>query len=248
MTEVNWSVKGEGRDALLLHGWGGSIESLEELQLRLSDKGYKVYNLDLPGFGSSEKLKSVMDLADYAEFIGDFIGENKLINPVLVGHSFGGKIAAKYCIDENNKVSQLILINSSGIKPRNSLKKSIFRMLSKVGKFIFSLPLLRRAEPFAQKFLYKGLVREVDYLNADDMRETMSMVVDEHLDDELEKIQNDTLIIWGENDSYVPLWMGQRFTELIPQSKFVMVEDATHGLPLHDPAIVANQIEKFLAN
>lgn len=246
--EINFKAKGEGRDMLVLHGWGGSILSLQPLADILSTKGYKVWTCDLPGFGASPKSKSTMSLADYAEFIGEFIELHQLHNPILVGHSFGGKIAANYCITNGNLISELVLIDASGIKSKNSAKKSILKNVSKVGKGIFSLPGLRRLEPLAEKAFYKGVVREHDYYDAEEMKSTLARVVEEHLDNTIPKIKNRTLVIWGSNDSYVPLWMGKKYQELLPRAELVIIPDATHGLPLHNPAIVAEHIDNFLSH
>ncbi|KXK08293.1 MAG: Pimeloyl-(acyl-carrier protein) methyl ester esterase [candidate division WS6 bacterium OLB21] len=67
-----------------------------------------------------------------------------------------------------------------------------------------------------------------------------------NLDQEIEKIEEDTLIIWGEKDSQTPLWMGKLLSEKIKNSRLEIIENATHGLPIKQPELVANLIYTYI--
>ncbi len=225
--EIEKTTKGNGQDILLLHGWGGNIESLHGLQEQLANKGYRVTNVSLPGFGKSEVPSEPWFMKDYALFIEELILGLKLKKPILVGHSFGGKVGIKMVLEFPYLISKLILINASGIKPKNSLKKLVFGTVSKILG-----PILPRK---LKDFGYKYIVGETDYMNSGNMKETFKNIVNEHFDVELSQIDVPTQIIWSEKDTYVPLWMGERLHSLIPHSSFEIVREATHGLPLTDP-------------
>lgn len=247
--KVNYSVKGEkkGLKVILLHGWGGSINSLALLQDALVEKGYEVYNMDLPGFGESQDLSQPMSLEDYTSYIARFIKELKLEKAVLVGHSFGGKIAMTVGINNPELISGLVLINASGIKPQNSLKKVAYLIPSKLFGLIFKLPVLNIFYSVVRKIYYKLLVREQDYFKASPVQQkTMQNVVNTHLDNKVSRINSPTLIIWGSQDKQTPLWQGRKLATLIPNSRLEIVDEATHGLPLKQPAVVANLISMFL--
>ncbi len=243
--KIEYSQMGEGEDLLLLHGWGGSIESLKGLQNELSKK-YKVTNISLPGFGQSEAPKISWSLKDYSLFLEELILELKLKRPILAGHSYGGKISIKLALEFPELISKLILINTSGIKPKNTLKKTIFGLGSKVAKVLGS-PLPTRIKNKIKELGYRYIVREHDYLKSGSLKETFKKIVNEHYFEELKTIKIPTLIIWSEKDSYVPVWMGVKMRNLIPNSKFIMVENQTHGLPIKNPKLVAEFIISYLS-
>jgi len=238
--KIDYSQKGNGEDLLLLHGWGGSIESLAPLQEELS-KFYKVTNISLPGFGESEAPEKAWELKDYALFLEDLILKLKLKRPTVVAHSFGGKISIKFALEFPELISRLVLVAASGIKPKNSVKKFIFGAAAKTFGLLTSL-LPKKSKEKAKEFFYKYIVRERDYLNAGALKETFKKIVNEHFDQELTQIKVPTFIIWGEKDTYVPIWMGVRMRTLIPNSRLEMIEGETHGLPIHNPKLVAKLI------
>lgn len=243
---INYSVSGEGKALVLLHGWGGSSKSLEGLQELLAADGFKVYNIDLPGFGTSETPEQPMNLADYVESLRIVFAELKLEKPVIVGHSFGGKVAIAYTAKYQDKVAALVLVNSSGINPKNELKKSAYLLPSKIFGKLFELPLLNIIKPLVRKLYYKLIVGETDYLQAGAMQETLKLVVNEHLDSEISTLKLPTLIIWGEQDTYTPLWQGKEMSRLMPSARFEVVQGATHGLPLKQPEVVADLILRYI--
>lgn len=232
-----------------MHGWGGSANSLSKLQDDLVEKGFLVYDLDLPGFGKSPLTKEVMDMDDYANEVKKMIKDRKIENPILIGHSFGGKIATKIAIEDPSLISGIVLIAASGIKPDNENKKNIFKNISRFGKKIFSLPVLKSIYKPVRKFYYYYIVRERDYFNAGEkLAKTFEKVNSEFYGDLLGLIDIPTLIIWGELDSITPLWMGKEYSEKIKRAKLEVVEGVGHNLPLIKPEIVSEIIYNYLTN
>jgi len=244
--KINYTVKGDGPSIILMHGWGGSSASLKPLQEQLAGKGFQVFNLDLPGFGQSEMFKKVMDLTDYVEFLQAFIERMNIYKPVLVGHSFGGKIAVAYAAKYQVKLSRLVIIAASGINPRIEKKQRNLQRTAKFfGKF-FNLPGLRFSKPLVRKLFYKTIVKESDYLKAGKLKETFKNVIKEHVNLLLDKIKIDTLVIWGEKDGITPLWQGKKLAQGISNARLEVIEDATHNLPLVMPELVAKIISLFI--
>lgn len=226
---------------IVLHGWGGSLQSLTPLSQHLSKLIYHpIYNLELPGFGDTKMTKDVMDTESYAQYVNDFIEAHNLEKIILVGHSFGGKTSIKFTLEYPEKVEKLILINPSGIKPRNSIKKTVFKTVSLLA------PSSIKNSKIIRTIFYKKIVKENDYLNAKVLKKSLSKIVNEHYDNVLKEINCTTLLIWSEKDSYVPLWMGELMNSHIPNSKLEIVEGETHGLPLTNPEKTANIISVFL--
>ncbi|MBP9758356.1 alpha/beta hydrolase [Candidatus Dojkabacteria bacterium] len=226
---------------IILHGWGGSLNSLNPLAENLSKSvKNRIFNLELSGFGSTPVSKDVMNTSDYANFVYDFLKEKNIKKYILVGHSFGGKTSIALTLKHSEMIEKLILVNSSGIKPKNSAKRKFFKVL------ISLVPTKVKDIGFLKKIFYKKIVRENDYLNSGKLSKSLSKIVSEHFDKELNHIQTPTLIIWSEKDKAVPLWMGEFLNSEIKTSKFIVVKDKTHGLPLTNPEIVSDIITEFL--
>lgn len=226
---------------LLLHGWGGNLQSLyplaNELSIILSNK---VVNLELPGFGSTPIMKDLMGTADYSNFVYEFLNSRNIKKCILIGHSFGGKTSINLTLKHPEIIEKLILINSSGIKPKNSIKKKIFKT------FVSFIPQKIKDIAILKQIFYKKIVREYDYLEAGELKKSLDKIVGEHFDDKLHNIKIPTLIIWSQKDNAVPLWMGEFMKSKINNSKLIVVKNKTHGLPLKEPKMVSKLINDFL--
>src|SRR3989339_22988 len=156
---------------VILHGWGASAKSYDKLKPLLEQKGISVFVFDLPGFGSEPAPPSAWAVDDYVEWVREKIvnieknanqtssqptpyqvgGEKRI---ALFGHSFGGRIAIKLAARYPEKIEKLILCDAAGITPRPKAALNLFRIISVVGKAIFSLPILNYIKPVAKKFIY----------------------------------------------------------------------------------------------
>ena len=84
------------KDAIvLLHGWGQNIEMMQMLGEPFKNE-YRIIIVDFPGFGLSPEPKRVMDVNDYTILIEELLKKLKVKNPILIGHSFGGRVSVKY--------------------------------------------------------------------------------------------------------------------------------------------------------
>lgn len=223
---INYTDEGAGIIVLLLHGWGGNIQTMKPIANILKDK-CRVITLDLPGFGESDLPSSPWNSYDYAECIKKFIKALELDNIVLFGHSHGGRISiilsSKY-----NFVKKLILIDSAGIIPKRKLKYYIkvysFKMLKKIYVTLSNgNSEEQKLEQFYKKF------GSTDYQESTGvMRQTMVKVIHDNLIDLLPTITAPTLLIWGENDQDTPLYMGKLMEEKIKDSGLIILKDAGH--------------------
>jgi pimeloyl-ACP methyl ester carboxylesterase len=218
-----------------------------------------------------------MNMDDYAQAIEDFIEENHIFEPIIVGHSFGGKLAIKLALRSqvaskaasqqpsqaasqqpsqsaapkptSNQVAKIVLINSSGIKPKNDSKRSLFSNISTFGKNIFSASFLKPLYNPIRKFYYYYIVRERDYFNAGEkLQKTFININSENYDELLNQVLVPTLIICGADDKVTPLWMGEKLKAEIAGSKLIVVENAKHNLPIISPEIVSEIIYNNIYN
>ena len=113
-----------GRPVIIMHGWGCRAETMALFEdcITSTYPECAVYNLDLPGFGMSEEPDKVYGIEDYTDTIERFADSIGLDAPILIGHSFGGRIAILY--SSRRPVSGVILVDAAGVKPRRKLKSS----------------------------------------------------------------------------------------------------------------------------
>ena len=102
--KINYEILGRGDTILLLHGWGGSLESLRVLGLKLKDVGYNVMLIDLPGFGQSDKQQKSFSLDDYADIVEEFLAKQGIRKLYVFGHSFGGSVAIKIIHERKKRI------------------------------------------------------------------------------------------------------------------------------------------------
>lgn len=245
---INYLVKGEGKNKiLLLHGWGSNVTLFNNIIDNLS-KSYTVYALDLPGFGKSSEPQCSWNVDNYVEFVIDFIKYMKIDELSLLGHSFGGRIIIKMSTRDNLtfKISKIILIDSAGILPKKNKAQTIKTRIYKLFKKILSNSIIKRFCPNALEILKKKFGSE-DYKNATKtMRETLVKIVNEDLEQLLNKIKQPTLLIWGENDTATPIEDAKIMEKLIKDSGLVVVKNAGHYSFLEQPFFVNKVLDSFL--
>lgn len=243
---IRYDVTGDGpRAVIVMHGWGCKASTVDLLARAASGKGTTVYNLDLPGFGESSEPDEVWGVEQYTVLIEEFAKKNGIKKPILIGHSFGGRLAIVFA--SRNEVEKLILVDAAGIKPRRNLKY-YFKVYSfKTGKKL--LPLLlgkNRAAKIIER--WRGKAGSSDYAQASSkMRAIMSRVVNEDLTSLLPEIKAPTLLIWGEKDTATPLRDARTMERLIPDAGLVSYPDAGHYSFLDRPAQTIAVIENFIA-
>lgn len=204
----------KNRTIVMLHGWGQNIEMMKFIGDKLDED---VLIIDLPGFGKSKEPDTVLSIYDYANLVHDLITNLEIKNIILIGHSFGGKIALAYA--SKYKVEKLVLLAS----PFKS-KESKINIRTKVLKKLKKVPGLNKLEEFAKKH-----IGSTDYKNASGiMREILVKHVNLDITEDVKKITCPTLIIWGDNDECVPVSDGKLLEKLIKDSGLIVFEGCTH--------------------
>ena len=210
--DFHYTVQGSGSPIVLMHGWGCNLTTLASIET-VAAENHTVYNVDFPGFGKSEEPSEVWGVEKYTQLIEAFIKLENIENPILLGHSFGGRVGILY--SSRNKVKKLILVDAAGVKPRRSLKYYFKVYTYKIGKCLMPLIYGKKG---AQKRIEDMRAKRgsSDYNNASPMmRAILSKVVNEDLKYCMPKITAPTLLIWGENDTATPLRDAQIMEKLM---------------------------------
>lgn len=222
MKAIHFKIEGEGQPMVFLHGWGLSSQTMEPLYEAFKSQ-YKVCVIDLPGFGISGEIEGYETFDDYLQWFADFLREQELMNPIIVAHSFGCRLAIRYAAE--NPCCSLVLTGAAGIKKPLTMKKKLavmkYKLLKQLGKGKQSGSVdYQQASPFLKKVLVQ--------------------VINEDLSVFLTKIKAPTLLIFGDEDHETPLWMGQKMVKLIPTSAMIIFEGDDHFAYLH-------QMKRFIA-
>lgn len=242
---VNYITAGEGQPVLLLHGWGSSIAPYRQL-IDLLQRKYFVIALDMPGFGMTEEPKQPMNVDDYVDFVLEFLKLFDISRLCLVGHSFGGRVIIKMANRSLPfSIDKIVLIDSAGIRPQPSGKKTARQTIYKLGKWFATRKLIVRLFP---GFLEKLRVRfgSADYAAASPMmRQCLVRVVNEDLSHLLPGIQPPTLLVWGENDTATPLSDAKQMERDIPNAGLAVIRGAGHFSFVEQPVIFRNIMASF---
>ncbi len=185
------------KSILFLHGWGSNKEIMQQAFGNYLTNYRHIY-VDMPGFGSTPN-SVVLTTSDYAGIIKNFL---ELVGgaDIVVGHSFGGKVAT--LLNPNT----LVLLSSAGI-----LVPKPFSIRTKIALF-------KLLKPFGGAKIRKMFISSDAKDMDQNMYETFKNVVDEDFEDNFCNVKSKALLFWGKDDTATPLWSGKKIASLIPEA------------------------------
>jgi pimeloyl-ACP methyl ester carboxylesterase len=232
--------EGTGPEVVVLHGWGGRIESMAPVIGCLSED-FRVTAIDLPGFGESPTPRGVWGAPDYAAYVRDLLGELGIERAFFVGHSFGGMTSLYLAAVHGELVEKLALISPSGVRTPPSARARARKAVGRAGRAAGKLgPPGRRVKAA----VYDRLGSD-DYKQAGPMQPILVRVVNEDVSPLLSRVKASTLVVWGENDEAVPLAGMQKMEQLMPDAAVVVFENAGHFAYLDDQARFCRIVRHF---
>ena len=186
---VSYVQYGEGpKDVVLLHGWGQNIEMMDFIGKHLENCRVTIF--DLPGFGKALEPKYAMNVTNYADWLNLCLCMMKIRNPILVGHSFGGRVAVKYASKFPTEKVVLLATPIIRRKHRLNLKEVLYKVVKGT----------------ALEDVVRKKVGSTDYNNASQMmRDILVRVVNEDLLSDAKKINSPTILLAGTKDTAVSL-------------------------------------------
>jgi pimeloyl-ACP methyl ester carboxylesterase len=240
---ASYTEEGEGDAILLLHGWGCAAHTFRDIQSALS-RAYKVYAVDFPGFGQSEEPKEIWGCEEYARWTEELVRKLNIQTPIVLGHSFGGRVAL--ILNSKITIKKLILTGSAGLIMDTDIEKR--KGSSKLGlvKGILEKTLPKSAFDWVKDKTIQQM-GSADYRNANpQMREILKKVISEDLQTYAVKVTIPTLLIWGENDQDTPVAMGRKFESLMPGSELHILSGTGHYAFIDRKEEFLNLTERFL--
>ncbi len=243
--KINYVEKGEGDPVLMLHGWGSSVVPFNGIINLLSLK-YRVIAVDFPGCGQSDTMSEPWTVDNYCDFVLKFCSTVGITDPILIGHSHGGRVIMKLVGEKMINPPKVIFLDSAGLIPKKSFKKK-FRIASfKLIKRVLTLPVIKK---FSGKLLEKARNHygSADYKSAPEvLRKTMVSVVNTDLRHLLPAFSCPTLLIWGENDTDTPLRDAKIIESLVPDAGLCVIKGAGHFAFLDNAVQTAAILKSFL--
>ncbi len=226
---------------VFLHGWGADKSSF--LWMKNYFYSHTLIFLDFPGFGESLEPEVSWSVFDYVEDLKKLLDQFEIDSLVLVGHSFGGRVAIKFSYLYQNDYNEfkVCLIDSAGILPRRNLK-----YYYKIYKYKLVKKIAKKCKKYEKTLSKYG---SNDYKQLSNvMKETFKKVVNEDLSFEAKFISKPAIIIWGSKDKDTKLYMAKKLHKLITRSELHIIKNAGHYSFLDNPSEVLFLLDTFIKN
>ena len=238
---------GSGKPVILIHGWPLSNEMWEYQVETLVENNFRVITYDRRGFGKSSQPWNGYSYDSLTDDLKSIIDQLELTDVTLVGFSMGGGEVVRYFSRHGGKnVSKAVLISSitpfllrttdnpEGRNPEdneertNTIKNDRIDFIDNFGKSFFGISLLNK--PLSTPLLeYYRMLCSVASPHA--TLECAKSFSTTDFRDEMSSINVPTLIIHGDEDDIVPIEISsEKASQLIPNNKFIIYEEAPHGL------------------
>lgn len=253
---IRYGQLGEGPPMVLVHGTPWSSFNLRHLIQHLSRK-YTVYFFDLLGYGQSSKDEGDVSLDVQSKVLDCLLDHWELNNPIIVGHDFGGATALRTHLLNGRRFKKIILVDPVAVSPWGS---PFFRHVNAHEAAFAGLP------EYIHEAIVRAYVKTAAHSPLDEV--TLNRIVspwlgeqgkaafyrqiaqaDSKYTDEVQKryhkITTPTLILWGREDSWIPLERGEALHDMIPESTLRIIDNAGHLVIEEKPDELTKEILDF---
>ncbi len=234
--------EGDGEVLMLLHGLFGALSNFFDI-INHFKCNYRVVIPILPLYDLPLEETSVLGYVDYVE---RFVKFKKYDKSIVLGNSLGGHIALIYALKNPDKIKAVVLTGSSGLFESamgdSYPKRGDYDYIKKKAEITFYDP----------RHVTKELVDELFQIVNDRSKvirvlATAKSAIRQNLGEELHKLTAPTLLIWGNNDTVTPPFVGEEFHKLIPNSQLLLIDKCGHAPMMEQPEEFNRHLEQFLA-
>ena len=195
---------------------------------------FRITIIDFSGFGQSEEPKEAWTIDKYSLMLEEFVKQTGIKKPIVMGHSFGGRVAI--CYSARNPIEKLILFGSPCIRTNEDLSLKV-----KILKKLKTLPGMNKFGEFMKQYIGSR-----DYKAASPiMRQTLVEVVNEDLSKYAREIEEPTLLIWGEQDTEAPVSEAKELEKIMMDAALIILP-GTHYAYLENLARVITILNNFI--
>jgi pimeloyl-ACP methyl ester carboxylesterase len=261
---VHYRDEGNLKDSLpivLIHGTGSSLHTFDGWTNDLKENR-RVIRMDIPAFGLTGPFPNRnYSIKNYVTFIEHFLAAKKINTCILAGNSLGGEIAWQFTVKNPKKVDKLILIDASGypFKPESMPVAFKIARIPVINKLLTVItPRFMAKSSVENVYADKTKVTEslVDRYfeltlrtgNRQALIDRMTTEFDTIESTNIKKIQQPTLIIWGEQDKLIPIHNAYRFHDDLPNDTLVILKNSGHVPMEENPKESLDAVLQFLKN
>ena len=224
---------GKGDEILFIPGWNDSLEHFENIASKLHN--YKIIMIDLPNQGKSKPIYQKIEMDDYIQIIHNFLITNKFNPKIIIGHSFGGKLAFLYAL--KYPVNKLVLVAPSLVKNKSLItyfkiyKYKFYKNL----KYYFNIKINLNKYGSKEYQTQKGIEKQ-----------NFIIATNNYYNKELIKIKIPTLLYYGKLDKATPLKEGKYINKKIKNSKLIIDSEGDHFAMYNNPYLFIRKVKEFL--
>ena len=258
--KIHVSEMGSGQPVLFIHGAPDSSSMWRDVIEQLPS-GYRYIAPDLPGFGQSAAAPDFnWSLANRGQWVADLLQTMGISEPaILVGHDHGGGFVAPFAIQYPDRVSKIVLQNTvlhADYRWHSLAKVMRTPILGEFANFWMPYPIMlpflvsnmKSNAPGLSKDYIAGLQKTITHQMGTAMLKLYRASSPSEFKGWEEKLNaliavKPTLVIWGEHDHYIPLWVAKRWEKC--GAKLLQFPDGGHWLAIEKPSAYAQQLTAF---
>lgn len=254
---IKYGIKGSGPDIVLVHGTPWSSYNLRHLVEGLSP-AYTVHFYDLLGYGQSAKPAADVSLGVQNELLEHLLSEWGISQPIIIGHDFGGATVLRSHILDHYPYRKIVLVNPVAVSPWGSPffnhVKAHEAAFAGVPDYIHEAIVAAYIETAAHSPLEKKVLDNIifPWTGVDGKAAFYRQIAqaNSRFTEEIQSLYGEisvpVLILWGQEDSWIPVQKGHELHQLIPHSEFHAIPDAGHLVIEERPEILLQLITLYL--
>ncbi|ATH08084.1 hypothetical protein BIY24_09015 [Halobacteriovorax marinus] len=258
-TSVHYRDFGEGQAIVLLHGICDSLHSWRHFKKPILEAGYRYIALDVPGFGLTHGKEIPYDQENYTLFLNKLFKKLNIESPIIIGNSLGGYIAWNYAINYPRETKKIVLLSPAGypLSPPLVVRISENGFLQWIAKNLstrMSSDFIARGVFYdREKMEEEDLERFYELFNLEGnfdkyMRVFKSIMKLQNTSPDLARLETPTLLIWGENDNWIPFKQTNHWKRDVDHLEFFPLKETGHTPQLERPKktiqIILNSLKK----
>lgn len=253
---IKYNIVGRGEPLILVHGTPWSSYNWRKIIPALSD-WFTVYYYDLLGYGESEKNVTNVSLGIQNQILSQLIKHWHLINPKIVGHDFGGATVLRTHLLNKVAFEKILLIDPVALSPWGSLFFEHVTLNESAFKFLPNYI----HDAVLEKYVAGATYNKMDLKTLESIKKPWTGEAgkkafyqqiaqsNQKYTDEIEAMYNSiktpVLLLWGEQDQWIPIVHGKKLNQMIPNSTFIAIKNAGHLVQEDEPALVLSYILKY---
>lgn len=231
--ELNYKIIGNGEEILFIPGWNDNLKHFIPLANKL--KEYKFILIDLPNQGDSLPLNKKIEMNDYIELINNFLKKNNLNPKIIIGHSFGGKLAFLYAL--KYQIDKLVLIAPSLIK--NKSLKTYYK--------IYKYKILKNLNRELNLNIDLNKYGSKEYKEQNEInKQNFIIATNNYYKKDLKNLKSKTLLYYGKLDKVTPLKEAKIINKRIKNSRLIIDPEEDHFAIYNNPYKFIRTLKEFL--